>query len=162
MCDPGHRFRFFSCYDLSVGAPSMPKALQAKFIAVFLLLFVCVNAGGAVCVAYCRSVVLAAAEAHCPIPKKETHCDKTASKDDEGLALAATKFDCCPMVVSFIPGTLEPKQNIQLSAAATTALSLSSARFVSIPGFRFHNTPAYRGPPKDERVLHITNRVLRI
>ena len=140
----------------------MPKPFQSKFIAAFLLLFVCMNAGGAVCVAYCRSVISAATEAHCPLPKKESHCDKSAPTSDGGPALAATKFDCCPMIVSFIPGTLETKQNIKVAVAPTPASHITTAYFVTIPRSQFQNIPAYRGPPKDETVLHITNRTLRI
>ncbi len=140
----------------------MPKPLQTKFIAAFLLLFVCMNAGGAVCVAYCRSVVLAATESHCPIAKKESHCDKAETAETDGTALKATKFDCCPMIVSFIPGTLETKQNVKVAVAATPVSNLTPAAFVAIPRSRFQNIPAYRGPPKEERCLHITHRVLRI
>jgi hypothetical protein len=140
----------------------MPKSFQAKFIAAFLLLFVCMNAGGAVCVAYCRSVVLAAAEEHCPLPKKETHCDKTETLKNDGPALAATKFDCCPMLVSIIPGTLETNRDFNIAAATATASNILSPAFAGFTRHRFLNIPAYRGPPKDERVLHITNRTLRI
>ena len=140
----------------------MPKPLQTKFIAAFLLLFVCMNAGGAVCVAYCRSVVLNAKADHCPLAKQERHCDKTQTSDDDGPALAATKFDCCPMLVSFVPGTLEPKQNINVAAAAIPTSTIPSTSFVETTRHRFLNIPAYRGPPKDETILHITNRTLRI
>lgn len=140
----------------------MPKPFQAKFIAAFLLLFVCMNAGGAVCVAYCRSVVFNAKAEHCPLAKQEKHCDKPASANNDNPSIAATKFDCCPMIVSFIPGTLEPKQNFNLIAVVIPAANFAPTFGVEIHRNRFMDFPAYRGPPKDERVLHITNRILRI
>ena len=135
---------------------------QSRFIAAFLLLFVCMNAGGAVCVAYCRSVVLAAADDHCPLPKKERHSDRSTSEDEDETALTASELDCCPMVVSFIPGTLEPKQTFStVTASVPASNSIVTPSFV-VSRYRFANIPAYRGPPKNERLLHITNRVLRI
>jgi hypothetical protein len=66
------------------------------------------------------------------------------------------------MIVSFIPGTLEPKQTFSTETAAVPASNFAASPVVVISWYRFQNIPAYRGPPKDERVLHITNRVLRI
>jgi hypothetical protein len=140
----------------------MPKLFQTKFIAAFLLLFVCMNAGGAVCVAYCRSVVLNASGAHCPLAKNGHHCDRSTKADADEPSISTTKFDCCPMIVSFIPGTLEPKQTFSTETAAVPASNFAASPIEVVSRYRFQNIPAYRGPPKDERVLHITNRVLRI
>lgn len=140
----------------------MPKPFQTKFIAAFLLLFVCLNAGGAVCVAYCRSVVLNAEGAHCPLAKKGHNCDRPAPENKDETALSAGKFDCCPMIVSFIPGTLEPKQTFNTAATAVPVSNFVLTPLTVVSQYRFANIPAYRGPPKNERVLHITNRVLRI
>jgi len=139
-----------------------PKSFQAKFIAAFLWIFVCMNAGGAVCVAYCRSVVLSAKGDHCPLAKKGHHCDRSSKADSDEPSISAVKFDCCPMIVSFIPGTLEPKQTFDTATAAVPASNLSASPIFVVSRNRFQNIPAYRGPPKDERVLHITNRILRI
>ena len=139
-----------------------PKPFQTKFLAAFLLLFVCMNAGGAVCVAYCRSVVLNAAGAHCPLANKGRHCDRTTKAESDEPSISASKFDCCPMIVSFIPGTLEPKQTFGTASAAVPASNFAASPIVVVSNHRFLNIPAYRGPPKDGRVLHITNRVLRI
>ena len=162
MCDFGHRFGLCSCYDNSVDESMIPKPFQKKFIAAFLLLFVCMNAGGAVCVAYCQSVVLNAADEHCPLAKKDQHCDRSAPDNKDETALTAGTLDCCPMVVSFIPGTLEPKQTFSTATAAVPASTFAASPVIVISRYRFANILAYRGPPKNERVLHITNRVLRI
>ena len=163
MCDAGHRFPVNTCYDISVETSTMPKPFQVKFIAAFLLLFVCMNAGGAVCVAYCRGVVLNAKSDHCPLAKQQRHCDKPAPIESDGkTALAAIKLDCCPMLVSFIPGTLEAKQQFDLTSVVTAVVKPGSTALPHVPRHRFETIPAYRGPPKDERVLHITNRIIRI
>jgi hypothetical protein len=140
----------------------MPKPFQIKFIALFLLLFVCMNAGGAVCAAYCRSLVLNAKSDHCPLAKKGRHCDRTAPEKGNETALAAGKVECCPMIVSFIPGTLETKRNFSITTAAVPATKFITAPVLGIPRYLFESIPAYRGPPKNGRVLHITNRILRI
>ena len=162
MCDVDHRFRHFSCYDQDVGIPIMLKLFQTKFVAAFLLLFVCMNGGGAVCAAYCRSVVLNASPDHCPLAKKERHCDRAAPEKGSETALAAGEVECCPMIVSFIPGIVETKQNFSITTAAVPAARFVTAPVLEIPRYLFENIPAYRGPPKNERALHITNRILRI
>ena len=140
-----------------------PQAFQLKFFAAFVLLLVCLNAAGAVCVAYCRSVVLSAMDEHCPLAKEERHCDKpAASNDGEESALASGEIDCCPMIVSFIPGTLEPKQTFITATTVVAASKFVISPLVVFSKYRFVKLPAYRGPPKDGRVLHITNRILRI
>ena len=139
-----------------------PQVFQLKFIAAFVLLFVCLNAGGAVCVAYCRSVVLSAMDEHCPLAKVDRHCDKSEPVNDEKTALAAGEIDCCPMIVSLIPGTLESKQNFSVATVAVLPSTFSPTPLSAGRQIRYLNIPAYRGPPKDERLLHITNRILRI
>ena len=138
------------------------QRFQTKFLAAFLLLFVCMNAGGAVCVAYCRSVVLSATDEHCPLAKKGRHCDKSTPENKDETAITAGRFDCCPMIVSFIPGTLEPKQTFSTSTAAVPATNFVVTPLIVVSHYRFANIPAYRGPPKNEQTLHITNRILRI
>jgi hypothetical protein len=140
----------------------MPKLFQTKFIAAFLLLFVCMNAGGAVCVAYCRGVVLNAKGEHCPLATNGHHCDRSTKTESSEPSISATKFDCCPMIVSFIPGTLEPKQTFSTATVAVPVSKFDTSTVIAISRHRYENIPAYRGPPKDERVLHITNRILRI
>jgi hypothetical protein len=66
------------------------------------------------------------------------------------------------MIVSFIPGTLEQKKTFSTVTAAVPASNLVVAPPSVVSQYRFANILAYRGPPKNERALHITNRVLRI
>ena len=161
-CDPGHLFSSRSCYDKFVEYSMRLRPFQTKFIAAFLLLFVCMNAGGAVCVAYCRSVVLNATDEHCPLAKKDRHCDKSAPENRNETALTAGQLDCCPMIVSFIPGTFEPKQTFNTATTAVPASNFVVPPLIVASQHRFANIPAYRGPPKKEQELHITNRILRI
>jgi hypothetical protein len=46
--------------------------------------------------------------------------------------------------------------------AVVPASGFAALPLIAISKYRFANIPPYRGPPKDERVLHITNRILRI
>ena len=66
------------------------------------------------------------------------------------------------LYASFIPGTLEPKQTFITATTVVAASKFVISPLVVFSKYRFVNLPAYRGPPKDGRVLHITNRILRI
>lgn len=142
------------------------KSLRVKLIGIFLVAFVCLNAGGAVCVAYCRTVVeaVAASSDHCPLKKKASHCDpakkgETASAED---SVGADRIDFCTMTVSFIGAPIE-KRTFSLEISAAAVPTWSTADFpISFQAARQNPPPAYRGPPLDRRIERIKHRLIRI
>ena len=136
---------------------------QTKLISLFVLAFICLNAGGAVCVAYCRTSDGASPNSAVGTPVH--HCEKAAKETGRtGPAISASReLRPCPMTVSFIAAPVEKHTlpTYKAQAAATPPIR----RFVpAIPIF----TPAvipisYRGPPPlDRRVERIKQRVLLI
>ncbi|MGD9589080.1 MAG: hypothetical protein AB7V11_09260 [Pyrinomonadaceae bacterium] len=141
------------------------KTVKTKLIAIFLVLFVCLNGGGVLCVAYCQSAFESASAPpeHCPLKKKADHCDPDKSQPDHSVASATdSEMDCCPLTLSFVGGPIEIRS---FSYGPTAILPLS----IVLPepvAFRVSSgqTPpsAYRGPPLDRRIERLKNCIIRI
>ena len=142
----------------------IPATFKAKFIAAFLVTFVGLNAGGALCVGYCRAFVLeAAANQHCPLAKLNDHCKKAKDTASESDAFNSVRpAQCCPMIAGFIAGPVEPKQTFSSASVTFPTTSAYSVTPPSIRTFYLSPTVSYRGPPKAERRIHIKNSILRI
>jgi hypothetical protein len=132
-------------------------------LAVFVLLFVCLNAGGAVCVAYCNKFIESGKAEHCPLSKNGKHCDREKNTQHEsGKAVDGKGMDCCPMTVSFIAGPLE-KHSFAFDDSAAPVVE----KQLALPIAAFHVTvfPTghnYRGPPFDRRTDRIKHCLIRI
>jgi hypothetical protein len=133
-------------------------------MAAFVVAFVCLNAAGALCVAYCRSnESVAATPDHCPLKKAGTHCDRTADITDAD-AIKTSEIDCCPMTVSFFPAPLEkPSFNFEPATAALVVGRSDAPLTPVLSKFTVGVTESYRGPPLlDRRINRIKHRLLRI
>jgi hypothetical protein len=143
------------------------RSYKIKLVAAFVIAFVCMNAGGAVCVAYCQSFEIAAIEApeHCPLKKAGSHCDKAGEGEDkrDSIATQAGELDCCPMTVSFFAAPIE-KNSLSFSRpAVATASSPRSFELEFAVDRTLPTTANYRGPPLiDRRNLRIQHCILRI
>lgn len=136
--------------------------LQSRVVAIFVLAFICLNAGGALCVAYCQTFDLAAEPEHCPLKKKTNHCDPSEDPSNVVDKIGSHEMDCCPMTVSFFAGPVE-KPSFSIEPAVFTpvpVVRLSTPRALLKP----HDTPfpAYRGPPLDRRVERLKHCIIRI
>src|SRR5688500_5530036 len=126
-----------------------PLSFKNKVIAIFLVAFVCLNAGGAVCVAYCQSAMeaIAASEDHRP-QKKAAHCDPAGGNRQETAdAVESSKPDCCTMTLSFVGAPIE-KRTISFETAEQVIAV--KPNFTGPAIFRpsgQSSPPAYRGPP---------------
>lgn len=138
------------------------KRVQTKVIALFVVAFICLNAGGAMCVAYCQTFDMAEESGdHCPLKKKE-HCDSHsdnpsfATLNDHGL-------DCCPMTVSFFAGPVE-KTSFAFDATPVVMVSPISSTERRLAVIKVLDRPlSYRGPPPiDRRIDRIKNCIIRI
>lgn len=135
-----------------------------KLLSLFVTAFVCLNALGAVCVAYCRVADVPEATA---AGEPSHHCEMMAAKASEsGNAPALSKprdIRPCPMTVSFFGGPIE-KHSVQLAKAAPSGTApigdprLDPTVFEPLPA-----TLSYRGPPLlDRRTERIKHRLLLI
>jgi|SRR5688572_9687685 len=142
------------------------KLLTTKLIAVFLVAFVCLNAGGALCVAYCQSTLDSAHETgeHSSLKQKSGHCDPDNQGDDEQRLIVAggSEMDCCPMTVSFIAGPIEKSSFYAQVPARVLApvFGFNETAFFSRTSINI--PPRYRGPPLDRRISRLMNGVIRI
>jgi hypothetical protein len=141
----------------------MVVSAKVRLLAFFVLTFLCLNVGGALCVAYCQEFDMWASAEHCPL-EKSAHCDKPDGDAAEALAVTGhgQTPDCCPFTVSFLGAPVEkpqvsvdqpvvlPVERIVLSHTAWTGRQLSQP------------TPVHRGPPLDHRFDRIKNCTFRI
>ena len=133
---------------------------------MFVLAFICLNAAGAACVAYCKTWETASQESeHCPLKKTADHCDKSAeaSPDSDSVTLKADEFECCPMTISIVAAPIEKRVDTITPALAVAAVLPATFRPKENPLRYFTHSFDYRGPPPlDRRVDRIKHRVLLI
>lgn len=138
------------------------KSLKIKLIAIFLAAFVCLNAGGMLCVTYCSAADFAIAPAHEPVAD---HCGTAGqtSADPDAEAASGTSLDCCQMAASFIAAPVEKK--FHSSDATAIAVQPEPPRVLAF-STRIARVPppsdAYRGPPMDRRLERLRQCVIRI
>lgn len=134
-----------------------------KLTALFLVAFVCLNAGGALCVGYCQSFDVKAETEHCPLQKLSDHCDKAQdNKNPSAAYLGYHSPDCCPMTVSFFAGPIEKSAFAFDSIAMSEAAPLEYSRPIFVPVRTFTTRFNYRGPPLDQRINRIKHSIIRI
>lgn len=143
----------------------MPKH-ATKLISAFVLAFLCLNAGGALCLAYCSSAEVFAINAdHCPLQRSSSsHCDVSEPDGDMNADSAnGAEFDCCQMAAGFIPGPVE-KRPVKFHRVATSKIATienpfpSEYSLIRFPGIFNHRGP----PPLDRRPDRIKHGVIRI
>lgn len=142
----------------------MRHTVKTKVISLFVLAFVCLNAVGAACVAYCR--VAEWPDATATVPVSSHHCQKaTGTQEDPRRPTfgPARAVKPCPMTVSFFGAPLEKHQSApaNLTLPETGRVYEIQSRLVV---FRSVATAfGYRGPPLlDHRIDRIKHRVLLI
>lgn len=142
------------------------KWITTRLVAIFLVAFVCLNAGGALCVAYCQSSF---ETAHEPIDQhtqklKSGHCDNSDQSED-GTAVAgfgSGGMDCCPMTISFVAGPVEKNSFSAGEPAMAVVANVNSFKPAILDRARIYIPAAYRGPPLDRRISRLKNCVIRI
>ena len=138
--------------------------LTSKVTALFVVAFICLNAGGVVCVAYCQSFDISAKTEHCPLQKPSEHCNRSEKRaNDPGTKVTPTEeADCCPFTVSFVSAPVETS-SVSLDTSITgpvQELKLSPVFVVSQTQININI--AYRGPPLDRRIDRLKHCIIRI
>ena len=138
--------------------------IVTRFVALFVVAFICLNAGGAVCVAYCQTFDLKADAEHSSTQIVSGHCDRAANHSDDSNAIAepTDDMDCCPFTTTFVGAPVE-KSSLALDATAAfpSQEPQVSPVFIVRRGRTVDRT-AYRGPPMDRRVDRLKHRIIRI
>ena len=145
-----------------------PVSIKTKLLSLFVLTFLCLNAGGAVCLAYCQagqSHKIETAE-HCPLPANTAHCPHHAERPAEPAentdSASSNAVQCCTLAINLFAAPLEQKQVSQEIVLVPVLEAVSDA-----PVFLFAipNQPRpinFRQPSLDRRVERIKNSVFRI
>jgi hypothetical protein len=147
---------------MATAASMRSPQTKHKFTALFVLAFLCLNAGGVLCLTYCGQAAKAkehhnaAPVSHCP-----HHPQPPAAPADERAA-SASAVTCCMMPIGMIAAPLESNASIDLHSVAVaivkTAVFARPEAGEVVDAVLEH----YRPPPKDRRVDRIINQVFRI
>jgi len=140
------------------------RRINTKLISLFVIAFLCMNAGAILCLAYCGQFMKAKAE-HCPLQKAAAHCPHSQTQKispSSNPSIEGTSVSCCVLPVSVFAAPLEIKAGIETVAPVAAkpevivAAIFASAYSRQIPKFY------YRPPPNDRRIERIRNQVFRI
>jgi hypothetical protein len=132
---------------------------KTRFIALFVLAFICLNAAGALCVAYCRSLGDNAAEI-----ETASHCTRSRQTGPSiaESSVESANVESCPMFVVFAAPIGKPT----LSGKTVARIALTELPFVElVEPFKYSDLSSvnYRGPPPlDRRPDRIKHRVILI
>jgi hypothetical protein len=141
-----------------------PAGATNRFVAFFVVAFLCLNAGAFLCLSHCAKPALARAD-HCPLKKASgSHCphSEQPTTDPNDESFAGVSITCCMLPVGVFGAPLELKGGTITSAAVPAAVDIAdfagqgSAVSRQLPKFY------YRPPPNDTRFERVRNQVFRI
>lgn len=135
-------------------------------LAAFVLTFLCLNVGGALCLTYCSQIAMAAPAVGDDSHLSE-HCRKAKQaaeeKNKDSSHLQAGEASCCMLPVAIFSAPVEKRPefavNLVVEAPAEIRFELTA------PVFSAHTLiaiPIYRPPPLDRRGERILHSVIRI
>lgn len=137
----------------------------SRGLAAFVLAFLCLNVGGALCLSYCGQLAMAHTATSDDSHLSE-HCrqaKKAAEEANDSDSFDANAASCCMLPVSLFAAPLEKQTRLAKVVVANT---------VPVPNFEFSPPviasdqnvamPVYRPPPLDRRVERLLNCVIRI
>ena len=138
---------------------------HTKLLSLFVVAFLCLNAGGLLCLAYCATPSQIEA-AHCPLKKRAAdHCNPSSKSEQalENVVFKANSVTCCIIPVSIFAAPIEKEagQLIYPSPVAETVVGLA---FATTWSTRSRQIPRsfYRPPPNDYRFQRVRNQIFRI
>ena len=149
----------------------MGEKLTAKqILATFVLAFLCLNAGGFLCITYCSQTSMASVRPASDDSHLSEHCRlaKIAAeeKNQNAEKISANVASCCMMPISLFAAPLEKHERAAdlVAADSVPAVVTEFCRFEFPPVVLSHisATPVYRPPPLDRRVERILHSVFRI
>lgn len=139
-----------------------PLRKKSTFISRFVLAFLCLNLGGALCLTYCSQGSKAASV---PSATPSSHCQKHQAKlppNDSDVA-AADQAACCSMPVSLLAAPIEKTGIFSLELAVVPETFVASFETLQIStATRRSIERVYRPPPLDHSTDRVRNCVFRI
>lgn len=141
-----------------------------KILAMFVLAFLCFNAGGLLCLTYCSQSSMAAVRPALDDAHLSEHC-RRAKKAAEEKDRNSTKFEaatasCCMMPISMFAVPLEKQTRTSdvmvVDAVTEVNTDFYAFRAPSVALAHVASSPVYRPPPLDRRNERILHSVFRI
>lgn len=135
-----------------------------RILAAFVLVFLCLNAGGTLCLTYCGLAdhpALAAENAkpavsHCPM-----HRD-AAAEDNGQPRMVSMAPACCSVPLGIIPAPSESRYQAPVPALIPAPASMPAQPVLIADALSAEPLPVYRPPPIDSRIDRLLNCVIRI
>jgi hypothetical protein len=145
-----------------------PISIKTKLLSIFVLTFLCLNAGGAVCLAYCQG-----ASAHiekkddCPLAKKSADCPHASHgqmpmQSDKAPIAEANSVTCCSLAINVLVAPIERRQMSHDVAVAVTAEPVGVVRRFEFAQIRLPDPVFANTPVLDRRSDRVKHRVFRI
>lgn len=146
------------------------KLTANRTLATFVLAFLCLNAGGFLCITYCSQTSMASARPASDDSHLSEHCrlaKKTADeKDQNAEKISSNVASCCMMPIRIFAAPLENQtRSVDLVAADSVPSVDTNFYKFEAPAIDLSHisaTPVYRPPPLDRRVDRILHSVFRI
>ncbi|QQS32025.1 MAG: hypothetical protein IPM50_10105 [Acidobacteriota bacterium] len=135
----------------------------SRYIAIFVVAFLCLNLGGALCFTHCA---LERASAEDEFAGLSDHCkaiklaEQAENKDDS--ATNSEVSVCCAVPTALVAAPTEKKVELQKVVAAALAAELPNIPLVAASRNDQTSIPVYRPPPLDrrgERLLHCVHLI---
>lgn len=135
----------------------------SKYIAIFVVAFLCLNLGGALCFTHCA---LERASAEDELAGLSDHCkaiklaEQAANKDNSAGDLEVSV--CCAVPTALVAAPAEKKVEPQKMAAVALLPQLPNVPIVASARDGQTSVPVYRPPPLDrrgERLLHCVHLI---
>lgn len=138
-----------------------------KFLAVFVLAFGCLNAVGALCVAYCSDWANSTAASVTDESHLSEHCKRIKRDAEErskgSSSIEAAEAACCMLPTALFAAPLEDRQSdvkfVAVPVAVAPDVPITSRRAVAKEPA---DLPVYRPPPIDRRGERLFHGVIRI
>jgi hypothetical protein len=139
----------------------------SKGVAAFVVVFLCLNVVGALCLSWCLQMPAAHASAgddshlseHCRMMKQQAE-----KANEDSSRIEAGEASCCMMPVALFAAPVEKRVELRPMIAALAALPSAEIE-ITAPAAAYHQTysaPVYRPPPLDRRTERLLNCVIRI
>ncbi len=136
---------------------------NSKFISRFVLAFLCLNLGGALCLTYCIQGASAAAMSSSQMSSHCQHHKQTQTPPTQNEQASAKTVACCLMPVSLIAAPLEERGSLFTeNAALGTRIALPEFAIPFLSSTSRIVECVYRPPPLDHRTDRLRNCVFRI
>jgi hypothetical protein len=133
----------------------------SRYIAIFVVAFLCLNLGGALCLTHCALERISAEDEFAGLSE---HCkaiklaEKADSADSEGNTAADTNFSvCCSVPVALVAAPIEKRTEFEKVAAVALVPQIANIPIVPASRDAEPSIPVYRPPPLDrrgDRLLH--------